>query len=164
MYRQVTLEDYDEIAPLIRKQIEKVQKRGTKSWFADLDAEAVLGNIFYPPDGMGAFIVDDAYLVVFEIGTPWYAHPDTYLVYEKLVLRIRKGGEFKNVPAFLGAVQREAGARRVVAGTALAPVDAPLASLYQKHGFNPETTLLVWSGEDTNGEPIRGQEDREAPS
>lgn len=80
------------------------------------------------------YIVDERYLIAYEIGAPWY-QDDVYFLNELLVLALIGGGDFRSVTSFLEGRAREAGCVDAIAGTALAPSDAALASLYEKHGF-----------------------------
>lgn len=88
-----------------------------------------------------AYIVNEQYLVVYAIGTPWYAD-DTFLE-ELLVLHLGNGGSFKTVTDFLEAAAAQAGATLVISGTALASSDRALARLYAAQGFSQEALTLT---------------------
>jgi hypothetical protein len=111
-----------------------------KAWFKFIDIDTCLDSI-YASDN--AYIVDDAFLVVYELVTPWYAKEDVVLLNEVIILRLVPGGDFKNVASFLERKREEAGAKLVCVGTALTRTDAALASVYHKLGFKTETIILV---------------------
>lgn len=111
-----------------------------KAWFKLIDLDACLKFIF---NAEHAYIVGGAFLVVYEIVSPWYAKDEDTILEEVIVLRLVRGGDFSSVPAFLERKRAEAGAKLVCAGTALARTDAALASVYQKLGFKTETIILV---------------------
>lgn len=106
-----------------------------------LDVQAALDGLYSFDD---VYIVDEAYLVAFFIGEPWYA-PGVKVLSERLVLRLAVSGSpsFSVVPAFLEARAREAGCRLALVGTALAASDTALASLYSRHGWKAETLTLT---------------------
>lgn len=112
---------------------------GHKTWFNFIDIDTCLASIY---ESDNAYIVDDAFLVVFDVITPWYAKDVTFLE-EVIILRLVPGGDFKNVASFLERKREEAGAKLVCVGTALARTDAALASVYHKLGFRTETVVLV---------------------
>jgi hypothetical protein len=111
-----------------------------KAWFQYIDLDTCLSTIF---ESDNAYIVDDAYMVVYEIVTPWYAKDEIKFLEEVIVLRLVRGGDFSNVSAFMRGRAREAGAKLVCTGTALARYDASLASFYHKLGYRTETAILV---------------------
>lgn len=87
------------------------------------------------------YIIDDAYLIAYEIGSPFYS--SELFLNEIIVFRLGASEDFGVVPAFFERKAREAGCKLIVAGTALARTDAALASLYHKHGFATETHSLI---------------------
>lgn len=90
-----------------------------------------------------AFIVEEAYLVAYDVGTPWYAKEGAVMLHERIVVRLAVSGDFSVVPAFLADKAREAGAVLALAGTALAKADNALASLYHRAGFSTQALTLA---------------------
>lgn len=133
--RRIDRRDYPLIESALREAVEAAANR--KAWAKGVSLPKALRSIY---EFHHAYIVADAYLVVFEIGTPW--HSTTTFLHELLVLRLAPG-DFSRVPAFLEAQAREAGCDYVLAGTALAKSDRALASLYARHGFQPEGVSLT---------------------
>ncbi|AXN53745.1 hypothetical protein SPS_34 [Sphingomonas phage Scott] len=64
----------------------------------------------------------------------WWS--DSPIIAEQLVFALEPGGSLDAVVEFLEAKAREAGAKRVCVGTALAKSDDALASQYEKRGFS----------------------------
>lgn len=87
---------------------------------------------------VSAVILDEAYLLVYSVGSPWYSQETA--VAELMVLRIAKGGEFSVVTDFLKDVADENNCRMIYAGGALAVSSRAISRLYQRHGFSVEGT------------------------
>ncbi|WCA46284.1 hypothetical protein [Caulobacter phage ERS] len=140
MERRLQRDDYF----LVRHQLVaylRQQRRSKKRWTKFIDLDTGLAYIF--AETTEAWIVG-AYLVVYDMGTPWYANPDKHkFLSEMLVLRLVPGGDFSVVPAFLERKALEAGAVVAGAGTALAPNDKALARAYSRAGFNTEAFVLI---------------------
>jgi hypothetical protein len=139
--RRITKEDYFLIKAAMELHLAKMLKwPNHKAWLKYIDIETCLKH-FYASEY--AFIIDDAFLVVYDFITPWYAKAAVVYLEETIILRLVPGGNIENVVAFLERARNEAGARLVCTGTALARTDAALASIYHKLGFNTETVILV---------------------
>jgi hypothetical protein len=123
----------------MERTLRRLLRSNAKAWYKLIDLEQCVRVFFGHPE---AWIVDDAYLVIFDISTPWYAKDVTTLE-EVIVLRLVRGGDFSQVPAFLERKAVETGATLVVTGTALAKTDAALVSMYNKLGYRTETVVLV---------------------
>lgn len=80
-----------------------------------------------------ALILDDAFLVVYGVGSPWYA--DTALLEEMLVLRIGTGSSFSAVCDLLDDLAEEHKVTAVVVGGALAKYPRALTRMYQSRGY-----------------------------
>lgn len=117
--------------------IEQLRQSSVKAMYKHLDLEAAISNLY---EFNHAYIVG-GYLVVYEIGTPWYSKE--LFLHELLVLRLYRQGDFRVVPTFLASEAREAGAVVACAGTALALSDRALASLYHRSGFKTEALSLT---------------------
>lgn len=136
--RRVQPSDHSLIKFRLRHLISEVGSKGTKLIHHGLDIEEALVGIFSADH---AYIVGN-YLVVYEIGQPWYSSK-TFL-HEMLVLNLSPTrADFSVVPEFLEQRGREAGVSAVIVGTALARHDKALASLYSRHGFNTEALTLT---------------------
>ena len=139
--RKITKEDYFLIKAAMELHLAKMLKwPDHKAWFKFIDTDVCLKRIY---ESNYAFIVNDAFLVVYDITTPWYANNAVSYLEETIILRLVPGGDFANVVAFLERAREEAGAVLVCTGTALARTDAALASVYHKKGFKTETIILV---------------------
>lgn len=138
--RKLTTEDYFLVRAVLEQRLAKIRKWPKhKTWFKYIDLDQVL-KVFFSAEE--AWIIDEAFLVIYEVDTPWYNDQVKYLV-EHTVFRLGPGGSLANVVAFLERRREEAGAVLVCVGTALSRTDAALASEYIKLGFRPETSLLV---------------------
>jgi hypothetical protein len=138
--RKLTRSDQLLIHRILIDMVDKLQRSGRKTMFQYLDVTSAMQWLFGCDH---AYIVNDAYLVVYDIGEPEYMTPGTKVLAERLVLKLAVSGDFRVVPAFLQRKAREAGCKLVIAGTALAKSDAALASLYQRSGFNTECITIT---------------------
>lgn len=104
----------DELKKYLRKQVHE-----------DVDPLVVLHTIF---ESEHAYIVN-GYLVVYMITEmPWSM---TTIIAEQLVFALEPTGGLADVIEFLEAKAKEAGAKYVCVGTALAKNDKALASVYE---------------------------------
>jgi len=109
---------------------DKLKRLARKQVHGDIDPLVALRNVFDHPN---AYIVD-GYLVLYDLTEMWWS--DSPIIAEQLVFALGPGGSLDAVVEFLEAKAREAGAKRVCVGTALAKNDNALASAYEKRGFN----------------------------
>lgn len=135
-----TDEQADRIVSSLRKYHAKIAHRTNKVWFEYVDLDHVLSTIL--TGAMPAAVVDDAYLVMYDHGTPWY-NPNITVLEEVMVIKIAPGGSFDNVVAFLQSKGRLHNASLVSVGTALAMQDDTLAGWYERHGFQVSAHQLV---------------------
>jgi hypothetical protein len=138
--RKLEQADYYLITAVLNDLVAKLRRVGTKAIFKHLNVQRAVRHIYQFDN---AYIVDNAYLVIYDIDTPWYTDEDCLVLSELLVLRLAVSGDFSVVPAFLERKGREAGCQLVVAGTALAKTDKVLASLYHNHGWSTETHTIT---------------------
>jgi hypothetical protein len=96
----------------------------------DIDPLVALRNVF---EAENAYIVC-GYLVVYNITEMWWS--DSPILAEQLVFALEPESSFDAVINFLEDKAREAGAKYLCVGTALAKSDNALASLYEKRGFS----------------------------
>lgn len=133
--------DAARIESALRTYHAKIEHRITKVWFKFVDVDHVLTLI--TSGEANAFIVDNSYLVVVDVGIPWYSK-SVILVEEQMVLKLLDGGApFTSVTDFLHLVGEQHKAAAMVAGTALAPVDEAVARLYQRQGFSVQCQSLA---------------------
>lgn len=139
--RKITRQDFYLLKACMTTHLRKMRGWGnSKSWFKFIDIDTCMESLY---DADHAYIVDDAFLVVFDLSTPWYAKDEVFMQ-ERIVLRLLPGqGDFSAVPAFLERKAVEAGVVLVGVGTALTRTDAALASIYSSYGFRRETIILV---------------------
>lgn len=109
---------------------DKLKGLARKQVHLDIDPAVALRNVFEHPN---AYIVD-GYLVLYDLTEMWWS--DSPIVAEQLVFALEPGGSLDAVIDFLEAKGREAGAKFICVGTALAKSDPALASLYEKRGFS----------------------------
>lgn len=83
----------------------------------------------------------DGYLVMCTVDTLWFSYEK--VVQELLVVRVETGGTMKSVAQFLQAVADEAGATKVLVGTAFSRSDRALARMYKAQGFKAEAVTLT---------------------
>lgn len=138
--RKLNKSDYHLVKRVLTVMVERLQRTGAKSMYAYMDVPTAM-NWLYSLEHV--YIVDDAYLVAYELGTPEYIREGVTFLNERLVIRLAVSGDFTVVPAFLERKAREAGAKLACAGTALAKADGALASLYHRAGFSTQALTLV---------------------
>lgn len=85
-----------------------------------------------------AVVIDNAYLLVYAIITPWYSKGKSVL-HEDLVLRIGDGSDFSAVVGTLEDLAQESRCDLIIVGGALARSSRAITRLYRRHGFVPET-------------------------
>ncbi|ALF01669.1 hypothetical protein CPT_Percy35 [Caulobacter phage Percy] len=142
MERRLHRDDYFLVRQQVHAYFTRRQKRVEKVWLKYVDLDVVMDFLFR--ETTNAWIVGGAYLVVYDIGTPWYANPDKHkFLSEIIVLALVPGGNLSAVPEFLERQAAEAGAVVAGAGTALAPNNRALARVYARAGFNIEAFILI---------------------
>lgn len=138
--RRITSEDYLRIAKEVLQCIDTVERHIDKAIAKQLDANEVMADIISSDN---AWLVEDTYLVMYQVVNPWYAPKEILHLSEKLVLRLKPGLDFAIVPKFLAWRQEVEGCCLTAVGTALASSDDTLASKYEQHGFRREAILLI---------------------
>lgn len=81
-----------------------------------------------------AVVIDEAYLLVFAIVTPWYSKNRTAFV-ENMVLRIGPGSSFDRVIAVMDHLADINHCDSMSAGGALARNSRALTRMYERHGY-----------------------------
>lgn len=84
-----------------------------------------------------AVVIEEAYLLVFAIVTPWYAKNRTAFV-ENMVLRIGPGSSFDSVIAVMDHLADINHCDSMSAGGALARNSRALTRMYERHGYTLE--------------------------
>lgn len=138
--RRITPEDYQAIATNVLSCIDMLENLDSKAIYSRLDAHRVMTHIITSEN---AWLVDESYLVVFSVVTPWYAPLEILDIREELVLKLKPEADFSCVPAFLEQRRETEGASLVAVGTSLAKSDSALAAKYEQHGFRTEAYLLI---------------------
>lgn len=128
------------IVVAVHKQVAKTKARSKKRWTHYISADSVLEEIFSTEN---AYIVGETFLVLYNVGVPWYAPEDVKFLEEKLVLNLGGAADFSVVPAFLEQRAEAEGAYLVGVGTALAISDRSLCRVYSRYGFHPEVVTLI---------------------
>lgn len=138
--RRIEERDVGAIVAAVYRQVAKTHERSKKRWTRYICAESVLEEIFASEN---AYIVGETYLVLFNIGTPWYAPQGVLFLEEKLVLNIGGAADFSVVPAFLEQKAEAENVQLTGVGTALAVSDRALCRVYSNYGFVPEVVTLI---------------------
>lgn len=81
-----------------------------------------------------ALIIDEAFLLVYGIGTPWYS--DNLYLEEQLVLRIGKGSDFSAITDTLDDLADIANVEAIIVASALAYSSKALTRLYTRQGYH----------------------------
>ncbi len=138
--RKLDPTDYDLIRTVLTAMVDRLKRTGRKAVHGYLDVQSAMDWL---AEHDNVYIINESYLVAYDIGTPWYAAEDVSFLQECLVLAIAISGDFTAIPVFLERKAREAGAVLVLAGTALANSDNALASLYHPAGYVQQSLTLV---------------------
>ena len=80
-----------------------------------------------------AVIIDEAFLVVYNVGSPWYA--ERTFLQELMVLRVGPGSSFDAVCDILEDLANEHDATEIIVGSALARHPRALSRMYQRRGY-----------------------------
>lgn len=128
--RKLEPRDYNLVSKLVIEIVSKLVRSNTKPWFKYLDAKCVIDFLF---SHESTYIIDEAYLVAYDLDVPWYTNE--MFLHELVVLRLKRGSSFDKVTDFLEGKKREANAAITFAGTMLAEDDVKVASLYISQGF-----------------------------
>jgi hypothetical protein len=89
-------------------------------------------------------IIDDAYLLVYEVATPW--HSNKQVVHELMVLRLRAGSNFNAVCDTLDDIAEGSQAAAILVGGALTRSPEALVRLYKARGYelDVQPSLIKW--------------------
>ncbi|ATI16337.1 hypothetical protein HOS13_gp30 [Caulobacter phage Lullwater] len=147
--RKLRDSDYWLIKQVVDDRREYLQRSNRKPWFKYLDTDACMRFIYSCEN---AYVVNDAYLVCYEVINPAYAQEHILFVEEVMVLRLVPGSSFDAVTDFFEEVRERVGAVGIFAGTALAKSDRALARLYAKDGYVTGNLLLIKEGPNGHGQ------------
>ena len=86
---------------------------------------------------VSSVVIDEAYLLVYSIGQPWYSLGHT-VFQEDLVLRIGSGSTYGRVIQTMEALAVKNQCSTLVAGGALSRSSRAITRLYRMHGFELE--------------------------
>lgn len=111
----------------------------SKRWAETIDPYVVLASIM--TGAIPAVIVNETYLVVYVVGSPWYTYKR--VLEEQVVIRIYPGpGILNEVVTALEDIAAKSNCIGVSVGTALADNDVALCRLYERRGFQTECISL----------------------
>jgi len=136
--RRLQLGDQSDYERAIEATLTKLLRKSDKQWLRLVEPNGTFIRLFYADH---CYVVEESFLVYYEVGVPWYA--TDRVLSEQLVLRLRPGADFDCVPRFLEQEALRHGCRLVIAGTAFAVSDGALTRMYGRRGFRPEATTLV---------------------
>jgi hypothetical protein len=113
---------------------------GDKAWRGMVDVDRAMEAAF---SGAFEMFLVAGYLVGFCISTPWYAREGVRLFDEQFLLKVESTGQsFRRVIRAMEDIARVTGCAGIAVGTALNHSDERLASVYMRHGFRAEATVL----------------------
>lgn len=138
MERKVLPSDYERIKSACEKKLQQLKRQRAKLWINYISVDDTLDFFM---KHYGAYIIDESYLAVYSLGSPWYNKSITMLE-EMIVLKLADGGDFAAVPAFFDRKAVEAGAVMQGVGTALTRYDTALASFYKQAGYSQGAIIL----------------------
>ena len=140
--RQVDPRDF----PAIDAAISKPFWGGVrKNWLSHPDPEKVEQTLKGKTD-KNSLIIEETYLVVLNVGVPWFAKPSAEVLQELLVLRLYPEGKasFYCVPKALKQIAKKWGFVGIAAGAALSDRPETILKLYQRAGFNLQSPSVYW--------------------
>lgn len=136
--RKVQLSDYTRIKSACEQKLRQLKRQKAKLWINYISIDDTM-NFIMKHDG--SYILDESYLVVYSLGSPWY-NRSIIMLEEMIVLRLAEGGDFAAVSAFFDRKAVEAGAVLQGVGTALTRYDNALASFYKQAGYSQGAIIL----------------------
>ena len=113
-------------------QVERARQRVSDSDITKLSCAAYATEMIVL-GGVDALILDEAFLVVYGVGSPWYS--DRVFLEEKMVIRIGTGSSFDAVCDLLDDLAEEHQANDILVGGALAKYPRALSRMYQARGY-----------------------------
>jgi len=151
-HRALDITDRPLVTAALTAAISKAVRKG-KAWTKHIYAEDAVEGLYELGD---VYIIDEAYLVAYAVGCPWYSK--VQVLSELLILNLRPANSlpFSVVTDFLEYKAREAGVPVMAVGTALAANDAALASLYTRNGYTAEAITLT---KETYGYSLRERQE-----
>lgn len=134
-----TAAESKDIAAALRTYHSKFSSRSSKGWYQHVDVSRVLTSIL-EGDTLSALV--DGYLVMYEIGSPWY-NPDLTMLEEVMVIQVYPGGSFGSVTSFFESKAKAFGCKLIAVGTALAKNDRALCKMYEAAGYKVAAVQLT---------------------
>lgn len=121
-------------AALYRSLASEAHGKSTVDLFCDdrnYTVEMIVQNM------VDAVVIKESYLLVYAIVKPWYSL-SRYALTELLVLKIGKGGSFKDVTDTLDLLSEDNDCESIAVGGALTRSPAALQRLYRRAGYKME--------------------------
>ena len=81
-------------------------------------------------------VLDDSYLLIYNVGSPWYS--TSSVLSEEMVLRLRPGSHFSVVTDYLDDLAEHYDCDLILVGGALSRSSRAITRLYQRQGFTVE--------------------------
>lgn len=135
--RSVKPEDYGPIHLAFTRGVHDLQ--GHKPFSKAMDPSKAAFHLVF--DHPHSYIIDETFLVCYQIGTPWFSNER--MLGEMSVLRLGAGGSFSKVTDFLKAEAKRHSCKWVLTGTLLSNCDELLSRLYTMKGFSPTLRQLA---------------------
>lgn len=116
----------------------RVLLRSNKGWARTVDTQAAVKVVSglvqdYEHAGLSAAVLHDSHLLIYSVGSPWYA-PTEKLIIEQFFVRVDKGSTEEALAA-LDLLAKDLGATGVVMATSLAANDKALGRLLGRFGY-----------------------------
>lgn len=124
-------------APELAASVFARSARDGKVWADFLDTDACIGVFSWLAEqedlhGLRCVIVNDSHLLAYCVAPMWFA-PDRPLLVEQFFMRVGRGSADQAMED-IKQLARDNGCHGVLMATMLAPDDAALGRLYERHG------------------------------
>lgn len=137
--RSVKEGDFSVILETMQLAVDDLKLTSLKPTAKAMDARKATVHLVY--NNEHSYIVDECFLVCYQIGTPWFS--EDLVLGEMTVLRLASGGSFTAVADFLKAEASRHSCKWVLVGTLLSNCDELLSRLYRRYGFSKSLVQLA---------------------
>lgn len=146
----------DNADDLMAVALERTAKGKGRLWQDEIDLDFVIGQFYMllmdgrsELPGLRAAVLNKSHLLMYTVQTSWL-NPKKRWLTEQFFLRIGKGSS-DDAFAALETLAADQGATTIIMATALAPRDAALGSLYQRHGYSLQSSQWIKQVEASDG-------------
>lgn len=117
----------------------RAKQSKAKEWFKHINVDDCYDSV--RKFRVKAERVDDDFVILYELGVPWYNHSYRVLS-ESLVIALRTGKNYRKVLSALDILATAHKCEAVVVGDALTQ-NGRLASVYERAGFRRESSQFI---------------------